>query len=139
MSPQVLLADLQGAFSGVSLARGANGDTVAAWRYLDAAGTSYSVQARRRVSGGDWGAVVAQGPVPSVPDAPSVAVDGAGNATLAWVSGATPVTSTPFFSSWPRGGALAATSRSVPHRADRSRPPPTPPARRPPPGCPVRA
>lgn len=108
MSPQVQLADLPGTFSGVSLARGANGDSVAAWRYLDAATTSYSVQARRRVSGGDWGPVVSTGPVASVPDAPSAAVDGGGNATLGWVSGVTPETGTPFFASWPRGGALGA-------------------------------
>jgi len=106
MSPQMLLATLPGTFSGLSLARGTNGDTVAAWRHLDAPGTSYAVQARRRVAGGDWGALASQGPVPSVPDATTTAVDGAGNATVGWTSGTTPDTSAPFVAAWPRGGAL---------------------------------
>jgi len=124
LSPQVLLADLPGTFSGLSLARGANGDTVAAWRHLDAAGTSYSVQARRRMAGGDWGALASHGPVPSVPDATTTAVDGADNATVGWTSGTTPDASAPFVAAWQRGhrllrGRRPRTGRGPPSRGRR--------------------
>ena len=99
LTPQVT-----GTFSGLSLARNAAGDAVAAWR-LDGAGGSY-VQAARRLNGAAWSAPQAQGTVPSVADAPSVTLDGSGNAALGWGSGPTADTNLPYVATWPRGGNL---------------------------------
>ena len=99
LTPQVT-----GTFSGLSLARNAAGDAVAAWRW-DGAGGSY-VQAARRLNGAAWSAPQAQGTVPSVADAPSVTLDGSGNAALGWGSGPTADTNLPYVATWPRGGNL---------------------------------
>ncbi len=95
---------MTGTFAGLSLARNAAGDAVAAWR-LEAAG-GFSVQAARRLTGAAWSAPVAQGSVASVVDAPSVSIDGNGNAALGWGSGAGPDTNLPYVATWPRAGNL---------------------------------
>ena len=97
---QTVLAEAAGTFSGVSLARNATGDTVAAWRLEGGAG---SVQVARRLSGQAWSAPAAT--VTSsvlVPDRTTVAIDGAGNATLGWAQGATADSATPYAVAWPR-------------------------------------
>ena len=99
LTPQVT-----GTFSGLSLARNAAGDAVAAWRWDGAGGSD--VQAARRLNGAAWSAPQAQGTVPSVADAPSVTLDGSGNAALGWGSGPTADTNLPYVATWPRGGNL---------------------------------
>ena len=107
---QSALSVAEGTFSGVSLARNAVGDTVAAWRHLDAAGTPDAVQAARRLAGTAWSPPVSQGLVAGVLDTPSAVVDGAGNASVGWSSGSGPDTSAPYVFTWPRGGAPSAPS-----------------------------
>ena len=100
ISGQTVLAEATGTFSGVSLARNATGDTVAAWRLEGAAG---SVQVARRLSGQAW--ATSPAPVTSsvvVPDRTTVAIDGAGNATLGWTQGAAAESAVPYVAAWPR-------------------------------------
>ena len=79
-----MLAEAAGSFSGVSLARNATGDTVAAWRLEGAAGSCRWLAGVR--AAWSWPAVSVAASV-LVPDRTSVAVDGAGNATLGWAQG----------------------------------------------------
>ena len=100
---QSVLAEAAGTFSGVSLARNATGDTVAAWRLEGAAG---SVQVARRLAGQAWSSPAAT--LTSsvlVPDRAAVAIDGAGNATIGWAQGATAESATPYAAAWPRAQA----------------------------------
>ncbi len=97
---QTVLAEAAGTFSGVSLARNGTGDTVAAWRLEGAAGV---VQVARRLAGQAW--VTAPTPVANavlVPDRTTVAIDGAGNATLGWAQGAAAESALPYAAAWPR-------------------------------------